>query len=303
MVQLWLKLKDNIMSAQSMTGFAHAVAESKNFIVSVETKSVNNRFKDVRFKMPSSLSSLEIELKKELNELFSRGTFDIYINVKRAENKNRFDDLDTNKMVQFVEKVLPVLKNSGVTPQINIVDFLRSEFYVEQDDKNQSELVELTLQAFRHSLVELKKSRMAEGEKLIIVLMKHLETYKTNFFIIETNAELFKKNIEEKLKKRVDDYKNIIEVDQNRLLQEIVFYLEKIDIHEEINRIHAHLEKFHNLLKSTSEVGRQIDFIIQELNRETNTMGSKSTMKDISDAVVQMKVQLEKMREQGLNIE
>jgi uncharacterized protein (TIGR00255 family) len=87
------------------------------------------------------------------------------------------------------------------------------------------------------------------------------------------------------------------------LLQEVVFYLEKIDIHEEINRVHAHLEKFQNLLKSSNEVGRQIDFFIQELNRETNTMGSKSSMKEISDAVVQMKVQLEKMREQGLNIE
>ena len=291
------------MTAQSMTGFAHAVAESDNYVVSVEIKSVNNRFKDIRFKIPSSLSSLEIELKKELTDLFSRGTFDIYINIKRTENKSRFDDLDTKKIAQYVEKVLPVLKNCGISPQVNIVDFLRSEFYIEQDEKNQSELVELSLQAFRSCLVELKKSREAEGGKLIKVLIKHLETYKLNFEIIEGNAEFFKKNIEEKLKKKVEDYKNIIEVDQSRLLQEIVFYLEKVDIHEEMNRVHAHLEKFQTLLQSTNEVGRQIDFIIQELNRETNTMGSKSTMKNISDAVVQMKVQLEKMREQGLNIE
>jgi uncharacterized protein (TIGR00255 family) len=91
--------------------------------------------------------------------------------------------------------------------------------------------------------------------------------------------------------------------DQGRLLQEVIFYLEKIDINEEITRVNAHLEKFDSLLNSNIEVGRQIDFFIQELNRETNTMGSKSTMKEISDAVVQMKVQLEKMREQGLNIE
>ncbi|MBC7538117.1 MAG: YicC family protein [Bacteriovorax sp.] len=291
------------MSAQSMTGFAQAVAQSNNFAVSVEIKSVNNRFKDIRFKMPGSLSALEIDLKKELNDLFSRGTFDVYINVKRAESKSRFDDLDANKITQFVSKIAPILKSNGLVPQVNMTDFLRSEFFIEQDEANQSELTDLSLKAFKDALVDLKNSRESEGEKLIKVLVKHLETYKAHFVIIEGNADHFKANVEEKLKKRVDDYKNLIEVDQSRLLQEVVFYLEKIDIHEEINRIHAHLEKFQNLLKSSNEVGRQIDFLIQELNRETNTMGSKSTMKEISDAVVQMKVQLEKMREQGLNIE
>lgn len=291
------------MSAQSMTGFAHAVAQSGNYVVSVEIKSVNNRFKDIRFKMPSSLSALEIELKKELNDLFSRGTFDVYVNVKRAENRSRFDDLDANKISQFIAKIAPILKSNALVPHVNMTDFLRSEFFLDQDEENQSELSELALQAFKAALLELKNSRVSEGEKLIKVLVKHLESYKTHFVIIEANAEHFKQNVEEKLKKRVADYKSLIEVDQSRLLQEVVFYLEKIDIHEEINRIHAHLEKFQNLLKSTNEVGRQIDFIIQELNRETNTMGSKSTMKEISDAVVQMKVQLEKMREQGLNIE
>lgn len=292
-----------MMSAQSMTGFAHAVSQSENYVVSVEIKSVNNRFKDIRFKMPSSLSALEIELKKELNDLFSRGTFDVYINIKRAENKSRFDDLDANKISQFISKIAPILESHDLKAKVSMTDFLRSEFYIDQDEENQAELGELALKAFKEALAALKVSRESEGSKLIKVLVKHLETYKTHFVVIEGNAEHFKKNVEEKLKKRVDDYKSLIEVDQSRLLQEVVFYLEKIDIHEEINRIHAHLEKFQNLLKSTNEVGRQIDFIIQELNRETNTMGSKSTMKEISDAVVQMKVQLEKMREQGLNIE
>lgn len=291
------------MSAQSMTGFAQAVAQSNNYVVSVEIKSVNNRFKDVRFKMPGSLSALEIEFKKELNDLFSRGTFDVYVNVKSASNKSRFDDLDANKISQFVAKIVPILKSNGLLPQVNMTDFLRSEFFIEADEENQTELTDLALKAFKDALIDLKNSRQSEGEKLIKVLVKHLETYKTHFVIIEGNADHFKSNVEEKLKKRVDDYKNLIEVDQSRLLQEVVFYLEKIDIHEEINRIHAHLEKFQNLLESSNEVGRQIDFLIQELNRETNTMGSKSTMKEISDAVVQMKVQLEKMREQGLNIE
>lgn len=291
------------MSIQSMTGFGKAQTETNDFIISVEIKSVNNRFKDFRFKIPSNLNSLENELKKELNEFFSRGTFDIYISVKKSESKSRFDDLDLNKVNNFIEKISPVFKSNGLTPQVHLTDFLRSEFYLEQEDEVQDVINSNVIKTFKAALADLKKSRMSEGEKLVTVLLKHLTTYTEYFKTIEANANHFKNMIEEKLIKRVEEYKNIIAVDQSRLLQEVVFYLEKIDIHEEINRVHAHLEKFQNLLKSSNEVGRQIDFFIQELNRETNTMGSKSSMKEISDAVVQMKVQLEKMREQGLNIE
>ena len=291
------------MTAQSMTGFGQSVSQSDNFIVSVEMKSVNNRFKDIRFKMPSTMNSHEIELKKEMTDMFSRGSFDVYVNIKRAENKNRFDDLDAKKVTQFVQKVSALIKNEGVTPTLSMTDLLRSEFLVDQDEVNQDELKELLFKSFKGALNELKESREVEGAKLITVLEKHLDNYKTQFKVIEQNAEHFKTNVEEKLKKRVDEYKALVNVDQGRLLQEVIFYLEKIDIHEEINRIHSHLEKFQNLLKSSNDVGRQIDFLIQEFGRETNTVGSKSTMKEISDAVVQMKLQLEKMREQGLNIE
>lgn len=291
------------MTAQSMTGFGQSASQSENFVVSVEMKSVNNRFKDIRFKMPSTLNAHEIELKKEMTDMFSRGSFDVYVNIKRAENKNRFDDLDTKKISQFIQKVTALTKAEGVTPTLSMTDLLRSEFLIEQDEANQEELTELLFKSFKGAIGELKKSREAEGEKLIKVLEKHLQNYKEQFKMVEKNAEHFKSNVEEKLKKRVDEYKALVAVDQGRLLQEVVFYLEKIDIHEEINRIHSHLEKFQNLLKSSSDVGRQIDFILQELGRETNTIGSKSSMKEISDAVVQMKLQLEKMREQGLNIE
>lgn len=291
------------MTAQSMTGFGQAVSQSENFVVSVEMKSVNNRFKDIRFKMPSTLNAHEIELKKEMTDMFSRGSFDVYVNVKRAENKNRFDDLDTKKVSQFIQKVSAMIKAEGVTPTLSMTDLLRAEFLIEQDEVNQQDLIELLFKSFKGAIGELKHSREVEGDKLIKVLEKHLDNYKAQFSICEKNAEHFKANVEEKLKKRVDEYKALVSVDQSRLLQEVVFYLEKIDIHEEINRIHSHLEKFQNLLKSNTDVGRQIDFLVQELGRETNTIGSKSSMKEISDAVVQMKLQLEKMREQGLNIE
>ncbi|NOT80490.1 MAG: YicC family protein [Bacteriovoracaceae bacterium] len=291
------------MTAQSMTGFGQSVSQSDNFVVSVEMKSVNNRFKDIRFKMPSTLNAQEIELKKIMTDTFSRGSFDVYVNVKRSEGKNRFDDLDSKKISQFIQKVSSLIKAEGVTPTLSMTDLLRSEFLLDQDEGNQEELISLLHQSFNGAILDLKKSRESEGEKLTKVLEKHLENFRTQFSFVEKNAEHFKTVVEEKLKKRIDEYKALVSVEQSRILQEVVFYLEKIDIHEEINRIHSHLEKFENLIKSNSDVGRQIDFLIQELGRETNTMGSKSSMKEISDAVVQMKLQLEKMREQGLNIE
>ncbi len=291
------------MFIQSMTGFGQAEVKSSAFVVSVEIKSVNNRFKDIRFKMPSNLNALELELKKELNEVFSRGTFDVYVNVKRSDDKTRFDELDDAKIGKYFEKMLPIFKQFNTTPNVSLTDFLRTEFYKDSESKTDIDVNNLVVEAFRKAVIDLKKSRNSEGEKLFNALEKYLDQYRSHFTVIEKNAGLFKGLVEEKLLKRVEEYKNIIAVDQGRVLQEVVFYLEKIDIHEEITRVHAHLEKFQTLLKSNNEVGRQIDFFIQELNRETNTMGSKSNMKEISDAVVQMKVQLEKMREQGLNIE
>lgn len=290
------------MAIQSMTGFGKGEAKDENYSVSVEIKSVNNRFKDLRFKLPSQLNSLEMELREELQTRFTRGTFDVFVGVKKAEGKNRFDDLDEVKIKQFLDKVIPVFEQTEIDYEFNPIDFLRSEFYKDQESSG-DELKNLVGLAFGDALKDLEKSRTIEGEKLKTLLVNHLEEFTKAFKAIEGNADKFTSYVEDKLKKRVQDYKAEINIEHSRMLQEIVFYLEKIDVHEEINRLHSHLEKFQNLLKSKGEVGRQIDFIIQEMNRETNTIGSKSNLKEISDEVVKMKMQLEKMREQGLNLE
>lgn len=290
------------MTIQSMTGFGKGEAKDDNYAVSVEIKSVNNRFKDIRFKLPSHLNSYEMELREMLQSKFIRGTFDVFVGVRKAEGKNRFDDLDDQKIDQFLEKILPAFKKKEITYSFNPTDFLRSEFYKDQDNTS-DELKGLVLKAFDQALTQLEESRLTEGAKLKTLLVNHCEEFQKAFKTIEGNADKFTTHVEEKLRKRVQEYKNEVNVENSRMLQEIVFYLEKIDVHEEINRLHSHLEKFQNLLKLKGEVGRQIDFILQEMNRETNTIGSKSNLKEISDEVVKMKMQLEKMREQGLNLE
>jgi uncharacterized protein (TIGR00255 family) len=291
------------MPIQSMTGFGRGEAASELYTITVEIKSVNARFKEMRFKMPSLFNSLELPLKKKLGDKFKRGTFDIYINYKRGESNSKFEDLDPKKVNQFLDKVSSMIEAKNLNLTVSPTDFLRSEFMVDQDLSQDEEMANLVVKAFDGALVALEESRVSEGRKLIQVIKDHRQSYEGFFSKVENLTDTFKQNVEEKLRKRIKEWSSEVKVEEPRFLQEVIFYLEKMDVHEEINRIVSHLKKLDEILDKKSEIGRQIDFLIQELNRETNTIGSKSNTKEISDSVVQMKVHLEKIREQGLNLE
>ncbi len=291
------------MSINSMTGYGQGEAKNDDWTLSVEIKSVNHRFKDIRFKMSSLLSSLEIDFRNLLQEKFKRGSFDIYINYKRSEKKTKFDDIDPSKVSKFLSIMKPMISESGMEPSVRPTDFLRSEFFKEADKSTNENMLILAKEAFEKALISLGESRSAEGEKLLAILQKHQATYRDYYTDIAKSADMFQKNVEDKLRKRFSEFSSDLNIDEPRFLQEVVYYLEKLDVHEEINRIETHLGKLTKVLSEGGEVGRQIDFLMQELNRETNTIGSKSNLSEISEKVVQMKVQLEKIREQGLNIE
>jgi uncharacterized protein (TIGR00255 family) len=291
------------MAIQSMTGFGRGESGNDNFSFTVDIKSVNHRFKDIRFKMSALFTPLELEFKKLLLSKFKRGSFDIFINYKKTVDKSNIVDLDSDKIASFLEKLKEVSASTDVEMEFSPTDFLRQEFYKEKDEKTETEMFALAKEAFGNALDNIEESRAIEGEKLIEVLTKHKKEYERHYNIITTKLPEFQTHIETKLKKKFEELKPELGVDEPRFLQEVVYYLEKLDVSEETNRIQIHLEKLENLLSEKQEVGRQIDFLMQELGRETNTIGSKSSMSDISDSVVQMKVQLEKIREQGLNLE
>ncbi len=285
-----------------MTGFGKGEASGDDWVITAEIKSVNHRFKDLRFKMSSLFAPIEIDLKNRLTEVFKRGSFDIYINYKKAEGKTKFDDIDEEKVSLFLGKISKIVKNQGLDLAISPSEFLRQDFYKDLDDSSE-ESFELARAAFVNAMESLKESRLSEGDKMLKVIKSHKEQFEKHYSVIVGLADTFQENVEERLRKRFQDFSEELGVDEPRFLQEVVYYLEKMDVHEEINRIAAHLEKLDSILVNGGEIGRQLDFLIQELNRETNTIGSKSSLKEISDNVVQMKVQLEKIREQGLNLE
>lgn len=287
----------------SMTGFGKFQVEKNNLQVSIEVKSVNNRFKDVRFKMSSHLSSIEVDLRNIVNEKFKRGSFEIFINYKKIENASKFDEIDEVKVKAFLEKMKFLAVSSGYELSIKPTEFLRPEFMKEQDDNFSQNLSEIVMEIFPLALDSLKESRLIEGEKLVQVLKNHRSIFEENYKQVLEMSHTFKEQVNERLLKRFEEFQKNLSVDEPRFLQEVIYYLEKMDIHEELNRIAIHLKKFDMILESGAEVGRELDFLLQELNRETNTTGSKSTMQEISSLVVNMKVQLEKIREQALNLE
>ncbi len=290
------------MNIQSMTGFGRAETESDNFSLTIEVKSVNHRFKDLRFKMGSVFNSQEMGLKKQIEASFTRGSFDIYINYKRSVKKQTEIDLDETKVKNYIGKIKAIAADSGVALQIQPSEFLKSDFYVEDENKD-AELIEMLSCKFPDALKNLKASREEEGRKLVEKLKEHQAQY-TKFYseVIELKGS-YQDKVKERLLKKFESEAGELKIDEPRFLQEVIYYLEKLDIDEEINRISIHLQKLDQILSGKGEIGRQLEFLLQELNRETNTIGSKSGDSQISENIVQMKVQLEKIREQALNLQ
>lgn len=289
------------MTIHSMTGFGRGSAKNESFELTVEIKSVNNRYRDFRFRLPSLVSSMEMDFRNQISQIFKRGSFDISLNYNKSQDSRSFDDIDFEKVNELIELTKEKLEG-GVAP-MRPTDLLRQEFMKDDREAKESHLKELGILALKSACEELQKSRASEGNKLRSVLKKHVEEFTTHFESVKKLSGTFQDAVTDRLKKRFEEYGKDLKVEEPRLMQEILFYLEKMDVGEEVNRLDAHLSKMEKLLNAGGECGRQIDFLVQEMNRETNTIGSKSTVGEISELVVQMKVQIEKIREQGLNIE
>jgi uncharacterized protein (TIGR00255 family) len=286
-----------------MTGFGKGEVSGENFTVITEIKTVNNRFKDFRFRMSSLFNSSEMELRRKLEEEFKRGSFEINITYKKNEKNSDEFLVDRTKINKFLKFILPDLRDSGLSLSVNPTDFLRTDFYKDDEDQKESELLPLMFQSFHLSLIELKKSRLEEGRKLVEKLREHLDIYQSSLIKVENIKSQYPNLLHDRLSAKLTEKLRDFKVDESRLSQEIIYYLEKLEVDEEINRAKIHLEKLRLILSSSGEVGRQIDFLLQELGRETNTLGSKSAHVEISSQVIEMKVQLEKIREQALNLE
>ncbi|WAA13660.1 YicC/YloC family endoribonuclease [Fervidibacillus halotolerans] len=290
--------------AVSMTGFGRSKLETESFSITVEIRSVNHRFLDCYFRMPQFLLKFEDKLKKIVQKHLSRGRIDCFISISGENVVDRRLHIDWNLLDEYYQYIKELKNRYHLEGNITINHLIRNESFVSviEGDLERDEWQNLLLNTFEEAILNLKAMRISEGKRLekgFMELMLELENMVKQ---MEDLIPFVKKEFEEKLYKKLMDVTNG-EFDESRILTEIAMFVERTDITEEITRLSSHLKEFHDTVKKSEPVGRKLDFLIQEMNRETNTIGSKTNVLQISKLVVNMKTVLEKMREQVQNIE
>lgn len=289
----------------SMTGFGRGNCKNKEMEVSVEVRSVNNRFWDVTLRAPKSLSAHEQAIKDVTRKYISRGRVGIYVSVKSVNPENLGIQLDHDLVRAYKNLLEDLKKTAGIDEPIRIEHLSQFSdiFTVEEAEEKSTETWECTRKALESALESFNEMREKEGETLALDMKKRI--LKLNNYVEEI-AIISKQHIPEEyeaLKNRLSEILESPDIDSSRLETEIAILTDKLDVTEECVRFKSHTGMFADLMESKELVGRKLNFLLQEMNREVNTIGSKSNCAEISHRVVFMKEEIEKIREQVQNIE
>lgn len=292
---------------KSMTGFGRAETSNEEFSCKVETRSVNNRFIDVHVKLPKFLSLLELPLKKLAKAKCARGSIDIHISLeKNSGENNRLEAVpDLEFASQYFGAISKIKESLNLTGQIDVNSILGIKEFIKFESPSLDEKYEsLILSGTEKALEGLAQMRIVEGETLQIDIESLINFIRKNADIIKVRQPQVLSEYQEKLKERIKVLSDGLELDDSRLIQETAILADRSDISEELTRLDSHLKQFLELTSNANgPIGRKLEFIVQEINRETNTIGSKSNDFEISQAVIEVKSALEKIREQLQNIE
>ena len=289
---------------KSMTGFGRASLESngKNYII--EIKTVNNKYSDITVKSPKRLSFMEDKIRKQIANRITRGKVEVSVSFFDFSNKSKNVVLNKEVAKEYIKQLREIADENNLSENISVVEIAKLPDILNSiDSDNDEEIASEALQCLNMALDSLIEMRKAEGENIKQDLLVRIERVKN---LVDKIAENSKGIVEEyvsKLEKRVKEILKNDVVDENRIAQEAVIYADKTSIEEELTRLNSHIVQFKELVNSDGPVGKKLDFMIQEMNRETNTIGSKAGSGEITKAVIDLKVELEDIREQIQNIE
>ncbi len=290
----------------SMTGFGRSEILENNKQFTVEIKTVNNRYMDFHIRMPRSFSFLEERVRQVAKKYISRGRIEIYINYKNVGESNEDISVDLKLANSYLDALEKIHTSLGLEKDIAVstIASFPEVIQLEKEEEDEEILWALLEKVLENALESLVKMRRAEGDKLEKDLTTRLNTLETLISKIEDRSPDIVKDYKERLDSRLDELLGDgVDIDENRIALEIAFFADKSSITEEIVRLHSHIDQFRNSILKGKVVGRKMDFIIQEMNREINTIGSKANDLLISNTVVEVKSELEKIREQVQNIE
>ena len=291
---------------RSMTSFGRAQNDdSKDYLLSVEMKSVNNRYLDTNIKMPKSMISLEEEVRKLITREISRGKVEVFINYKNYAQSSGVPKIDKCLAKKYYDALIELGEELGIQSDITVSkiakypDVITLEVQEEDLEDTMLKLKPLVLKAL-DAMVQMRK---VEGENLKNDILSKLEIIDGIVKKIKTISEEAPIDYKKKLEERIESLTNGMQIDRERLATEVAIFADKAAIDEEIIRLGSHIAQMRNTLESNELIGRKLDFIIQEMNRETNTIGSKSNDMQLTNFVIDIKNILEKIREQVQNIE
>lgn len=290
---------------KSMTGYGSAVYSKNGKKYSVEIKSVNNRYSDISVKAPRIYGFLEDALRKRAAERIRRGKADIYVTVENDGADSGSVSVDTSLAAQYMKAFSQLSDSLGIPCNMKSEDFLRIQdvFRVEKAEENEDEIAAAAKKALDGALDRFEEMRLREGEKMLEDLQAHLAVIKEETAHIESHAPEIVEQYRKRIEERVRDILGTAPYDETRLLTEVAVFSDRVNVNEEIVRLKSHISQFSEMLASDEPVGRKIDFLIQEMNRETNTIGSKSNDLEASKIIINIKAEIEKLREQIQNVE
>lgn len=291
---------------KSMTGFGRAEANVQGIKVTVEIRSVNHKYHDIMFKMPKDLLAIEDRMKKIIKNYVSRGRVDVFVTMNAEESRLQQVKVDWNLAGQYLEVIKELKNRLQVDGQIEVKDFLTFPDLIQIGEgiEDPEQLAPDLLHIVEAACQNLMDMRLAEGNHLYHDLTSRTESLIQLVHNLKDRAPYVIEEYRQKLKSRISEWlEGLAEVDEARLLNEVAFFADKASIDEELTRLNSHFQQFLIILDQEEPVGRKLDFLIQEMNRETNTIGSKANDLSLSQMVVEMKSELEKMREQVQNIE
>ena len=291
---------------KSMTGYGRAEIRKDEYFMSVEMKSVNHRFCEISLKMPKQLLSLEEKIKKVIYNDIHRGRLEVYITIEGKNISGKELEVNWDLLNKYFQTFQNIQLKYSLNKTMEVSDLLQIEgaFQVKEMDKMDSVIETQLLEMIQMATYELVSMREQEGLQLSKDILSQLNHIEASLLEISKQAPTVIQSYRERLEKKLKDFLgNHYVIEEQRLLTEVAILADKADINEEVTRIKSHIQQVRKALKIDEPIGRKLDFLVQELNREINTIGSKGNDAIISSQVVEMKTRLEKMKEQVQNIE
>ena len=285
----------------SMTGYATAARELAWGSVSVELRSVNHRYLDVSFRMPDELRPAETALREAIAATVTRGKVECRVAYALRSGAQNSTDLDATLLAQLLELNSKVRSALPEARTLTVADILRWPGMLGADELPVDELRATASELMPEVLREFGAARAREGEKLAAVILERAADMRTRIAVVQPRMPGIIAAFQDKLNTRLKDA--LVSADDERVRQEIALFVNKIDVDEELSRLATHLDELERILKKGGSAGKRLDFLMQELNREANTLGSKSADIEVTRVAMDLKLLIEQMREQIQNIE